>query len=251
VITALLAGLACAVLLSRPVRRGGAAALPLGLLPLPLGAVAALAGPAAGLVVAVVTWAAVRAWRGRARASAAAAERAGAVEAVAVLASELRAGRGPGDALRAASSVAVGPFAAALSSAARALPGGAGPAGVLRSGAAESSAADALRGLAACLQVCAGSGGSLALASDTVAEALRAEEEQRLALETELAGPRATAAMLALLPLAGVLLAAGLGARPLHVLLHTLVGSGCLVLGVGLDLLGVWWTRRLVDRALR
>ena len=54
-----------------------------------------------------------------------------------------------------------------------------------------------------------------------------------------------------LLPLAGVALAAGLGARPGYVLLHTPLGVGCLVLGLVLDGTGLWWTARLVARAGR
>ena len=78
---------------------------------------------------------------------------------------------------------------------------------------------------------------------------LRAEQAQRRAVQAELAGPRATAGMLAILPLAGLVLAAGLGADPLHVLLETPVGWVCLVAGLGLDGLGLLWTGRLVTRA--
>jgi tight adherence protein B len=51
------------------------------------------------------------------------------------------------------------------------------------------------------------------------------------------------------LPVAGLLMAAGLGADPLRVLLSTPLGLVCLVLGLGLDGLGVLWTGRLVRRA--
>ncbi|MFN2538121.1 MAG: type II secretion system F family protein [Mycobacteriales bacterium] len=248
-LAALLAGLGCAVAVGLPVRPTStdvpaAVVAPLVVLGcLVLGLPAAIAG---GLVAVAV----VQALRQRATTRADAAERAGAVEAVAVLAAELRVGRGPGEALAAGAALAEGPFAAALAAASRAMHVGADPSHVLRHASA-SAAHDALRGLAACLQVCAGSGGSLARATDTVAEALRAEQDQRLEVESELAGPRATALMLAGLPLAGTLLAAGLGARPLHVLLHTSIGGGCLVLGVLLDLAGLWWTQRLVAGALR
>jgi len=191
----------------------------------------------------------VRGLRQRSAARRDADERAGAVEAVAVLSAELRAGRAPEQALTVAAAVSEGGFSAALAAAARAVQVGADPAQLLRA-TRGSAAADALRGLAACLQVCHGSGGSLARATDTVAAALRAEQEQRLAVESELAGPRATALMLAGLPVAGTLLAAGLGARPVHVLLHTFVGGICLVTGVLLDLAGLWWTERLVAKVL-
>ncbi|MDX6266629.1 MAG: tight adherence protein [Frankiales bacterium] len=247
-LAALLCGLACVVALGMPRQRSWS--LPLAALPAVAAAAGLLAGLPAALSAGLIALALVHALRRRAASRAADAERAGAVEAVAVLASELRAGRGPADALSVAASVAEGPFSAAVAAASRALQLGADPAQVLRSRADGSAAAAALRGLAACLQVCAGSGGSLARATETVAGALRAEQEQRLAVETELAGPRATALMLAGLPVAGTLLAAGLGARPLHVLLHTVAGGVCLVLGVLLDLVGLWWTERLVTRAL-
>jgi tight adherence protein B len=246
-VTALLAGLGCAVAVGLPTWSSWS--LPVVAAPAIASSVGLLVGLPAGAASGMVTAAAVQAGRRRAVARADAAERAGAVEAIAVLTAELRAGRGPDHALAAASAVSEGPFSAAVAGASRALRAGADPAQVLRA-ASGSAAADALRGLAACLQVCQGSGGSLARATDTVAAGLRADQEQRLAVEAELAGPRATALMLAGLPLAGTLLAAGLGARPLHVLLHTVVGGCCLVLGVLLDLAGLWWTERLVARAL-
>lgn len=106
-----------------------------------------------------------------------------------------------------------------------------------------------LRALAACWTVCARSGAGLAAAVDRLEEGLRAEQAQRRALDAELAGPRATAALLAVLPLVGLLLAAALGADPLRVLLHTPLGLLCLVTGLALDAAGVLWTRRLAARA--
>lgn len=213
------------------------------------GGLLALSGPAAaagGLLGALL---ARRAWVRRTTARARAEERAGAGEALAVLAAELRAGRPPGASLEAAAAVATGPLAETLLAAARSGRFGADPATCLRRGAEASAVPAVLSGLAACWQVCASTGSSLAAAVERLAEGLRAEQVQRLAVEAELAGPRATAAMLAVLPVAGVALAAGLGAQPVHVLLHTPVGMGCLTAGIGLDLLGLWWTGRLVAAA--
>ena len=175
-------------------------------------------------------------------------ERQQAGEACAVLAGELRAGRSAAQALTASADVATGAVRLALLAASSSAGlGGDVPAALLGKASA-SAAPELLAGLGACWQVCAGTGSGLAMAVDRLEEGLRAEQGQRLAVAAELAGPRATAGLLACLPLAGIALAAGLGARPVHVLLHTTIGLACAVLGVGLDGLGVWWTGRLVAR---
>jgi tight adherence protein B len=256
-LTALLAGLSLAVALGwppmrRPVPFGAPArapVLPWWLVLAPGLGLVMVVGPAGGLVLAVLSWCGWRAWQVRLLARGHAEERAGAVEALAVLGSELRVGRPPSDALAIAATVAVGGFASTLAVASRSFALGADPVAALRTGASASAAPEALRGLAACVEVCSSSGSSLALAVETVAESMRADQTQRLVIDAELAGPRATALMLAGLPVAGTLLAAGLGAHPLHVLLHTVVGGACLLAGVGLDLLGLWWTGRLVASA--
>lgn len=106
-----------------------------------------------------------------------------------------------------------------------------------------------LRALAACWRVCSAAGAGLAGAVDRMADGLRAAQAQQRLVESELAGPRATAGLLAVLPLAGVALGAALGAQPLTVLLHTRLGAACLTVGLALDALGVWWTGRIVARA--
>lgn len=206
-------------------------------------------GPVAAIGVLLVVLLGRRALTRRRAARAREAERAGAGEALAVLASELRAGRPPGVALEVAAEVAVGPLASALSAAAASGRLGADPAGCLLRGADASAVPQLLRGLGVCWQVCGSTGSSLAAAVERLAEGMRAEQVQRRAVDAELAGPRATAAMLAALPLAGIALAAGLGARPVHMLLHTPLGMACLGVGVGLDLFGLWWTDRLVTAA--
>ena len=208
-------------------------------------------GVAPALLAAAVGVTGWRWRRRRGRRQARAAERSGAVEACSVLAGELQAGRSPSDALRAAAEVAAGPLASTLRIAGATAGLGGDVATALRSPPPGqlSAVPEVLRALSACWSVCAMSGSGLAAAVARLEEGLRAEQAQRRAVDAELAGPRATAALLALLPLAGLVLAGGLGADPLHVLLHTPAGLVCLVLGVALDGLGVWWTARLVDRA--
>lgn len=206
-------------------------------------------GPAAAVLGLLLGGLGRRAWVRRGRRLDREAERAGAAEALSVLAAELSAGRPPAVALEVAGDMAVGAFATALSTAAGSSRVGADPSGVLLRAAGGSAVPDALRGLAACWEVCGSTGSSLASAVAQLRDGLRAAHAQRLVVEAELSGPRATAALLAVLPLAGIGLAAGLGADPLHVLLETRVGLGCLVAGVALDLTGTWWTGRLVISA--
>ncbi|MFF4650944.1 type II secretion system F family protein [Streptomyces sp. NPDC001380] len=103
--------------------------------------------------------------------------------------------------------------------------------------------------IAACWQVASDSGAGLADALDRVAEALRADRALRETVRGELAGPRTTAALLAVLPVVGLLLGGALGADPLRMLLHTPAGLGCLVAGAALEAAGLLWTARIVRAA--
>ena len=208
-------------------------------------------GPALALVAALGAAVLGAALRRRVRVAALAAERRGAGEACALLAAELRAGRSAGQALEAAAAVAVGPFRGRLLAGAACARFGGDTAAALRddAGGSPTGVPEAAAGLAACWSVCAGTGSGLADAVDRLEQGLRGEAEARRAVDAELGGPRATAGLLAVLPLAGIGLAAGLGARPGHVLLETTVGGVCLVLGVGLDLLGLAWSRRIARAA--
>jgi tight adherence protein B len=109
--------------------------------------------------------------------------------------------------------------------------------------------AEGLRLVAACWRIGAERGGALATVLDGLAAALRDEEAQRQEISTQLAGPRATARLLAGLPLLGLGMATMLGADPLAFLFGTLPGLGCLAGGVGLNVVGLWWTRRLAQSA--
>jgi tight adherence protein B len=176
-------------------------------------------------------------------------ERVNAGEAMAVLAGELRAGRAPNVALRSAASVASGPTAVALLEAAGSASLGAAAAEALVRHAEASAVPELLGGLAVCWDVCQGAGSSLAVAVDRLEEALRADQATREEVEAELEGARSTALLLAGLPVLGLGLGSGLGGDPLHVLLRTPVGWVCLCVGVALELLGLWWTGRIVRAA--
>lgn len=103
--------------------------------------------------------------------------------------------------------------------------------------------------LAACWQVGVESGAGLAEAIERLAAALRAEERNRHEISAQLAGPRATARLLAVLPVVGIVMATGLGQHPIHFLVGSPYGIACLVAGIGIDALGVVWTSRLARAA--
>ncbi|MDD7941716.1 type II secretion system F family protein [Actinomycetospora lutea] len=92
---------------------------------------------------------------------------------------------------------------------------------------------------------------ALAGPAGAVAHDLRARARMAGGLRARLAGPRATAAVLAGLPVLGLLLGEGIGARPWAVLTGGLVGQGLLVVGVGLVCAGLAWTERIVAGVTR
>ncbi|MFB4300449.1 type II secretion system F family protein [Actinomadura sp. NTSP31] len=109
--------------------------------------------------------------------------------------------------------------------------------------------AEGLRLLAACWRIGSERGGTLATVLDGLAGALRDEEAQRQDVAVQLAGPRATARLLAALPLLGTGMAAALGAHPLAFLFGSLPGLACLTTGVALNATGLYWTHRLAESA--
>lgn len=108
---------------------------------------------------------------------------------------------------------------------------------------------DGLRAVAAAWDVAARSGAALALVLGRVAAGLRSDEEARAEVIAALGPPRATAKMLAALPVFGIGLGVSMGASPLRFLLHTGAGALCLAAGTALALLGVWWVEQLASAA--
>ncbi|WP_434451673.1 type II secretion system F family protein [Lentzea sp. E54] len=84
-----------------------------------------------------------------------------------------------------------------------------------------------------------------------VLDATRRDLDQRAAFARQaharMAGPRASAAVLAGLPVLGVLLGELSGARPVHVLTGTAAGQCFLVLGALFLAAGLWWTNRITE----
>ncbi len=172
----------------------------------------AFAGLVAGATAGLlVSNAAVRRQRRR--------QNAAAVEFTATLAADIRAGQPPAEAL-AAAMAAVDPDASLVSP-----------------------------GIEAVWAVSARSGAPVAAVLDRMEQDLQARVRQHREVAAQLAGARATAALLAFLPVLGVGLGMAMGADPVQVLFAEPAGQLALAAGVGLDAAGVLWTSRIVGHA--
>lgn len=172
------------------------------------------------------------------------ADQAAVLEVCDVLAAELAAGRPPGSALAAAAE-RWSPLVAAV----EAVRLGADVPDALRRLADRHPGAGDLRWVAGAWQVSHRSGHGLASALERTAEGLRARRRTRRLVDSELASARATARLVACLPLAVLLMGSGAGSDPWTFLLTTPVGWACLAAGLTLIVLGLWWIERLADRA--
>ncbi len=168
--------------------------------------------------------------------------------ALEVLVGELRVGAHPVRAFAVAADETSGTVAVALRAvAARARLGADVPAGLVD--AARSSALPAhWQRLAVCWELACEHG----LATATLMRAAQRDiaERQRFSarVSSSMAGARATAAILAALPVLGVLLGQLIGARPLNFLLGGGVGGWLLVVGAILACGGQLWSDRITDR---
>ncbi|RKS75359.1 tight adherence protein B [Motilibacter peucedani] len=115
--------------------------------------------------------------------------------------------------------------------------------------AARRAGAEGLGRVAVCWRVGSGAGAGLAASLDVVSDGLQADQALRRQVALELAAPRATARVLAVLPLAGAGLGAAAGARPWEVLLLTRLGHACLAVGTALAVAGLGWVEALARRA--
>ena len=101
--------------------------------------------------------------------------------------------------------------------------------------------------LAALWEVSEDSGAALAGALDRLIAGARQAEQVRREVSAQLAGPRATVRVLALLPLVGLGMGLLMGADPIGFLTGTPWGWVCLVVAAVLEVAGVFWMRRLVS----
>lgn len=100
--------------------------------------------------------------------------------------------------------------------------------------------------LAALWQISEGSGAAMAAALDRLVDGAREAARLRRAIDSELAGPRATVRVLAFLPLIGLGMGFLMGANPLAFLLGSPIGWGCIAAAAALEVAGVLWMRTLV-----
>jgi tight adherence protein B len=173
-----------------------------------------------------------------------AADQAAVLEVCDLLAADLAAGRPPEAALSAAAErwPPLGPVVDALRL-------GADVPEAMRRLAAERRGAADLRWVAGAWQVSQHSGHGLAAALERTARGLRGRRRTRRLVDSELASARATARLVACLPLAVLLMGSGAGSDPWSFLLGTPVGWACAAVGVSLVGAGLWWIERMADRA--
>ena len=176
-------------------------------------------GPVAGAVMAAYGGAGLVLAHGRAKARRFSSDRAAAVETVSTLAAELRAGL---------------PVPVAVATARTDLGDPVPPGGVAVVGR-----------LMSAVELAELSGAPLADVLDRLEIHLRAMERARLTAQAQAAGARASAGLLAVLPVGGVALGYAVGADPLAMMVHTRLGAACVAAAVLLQFTGLAWSARI------
>jgi tight adherence protein B len=209
---------------------------------------ALFAGPAGAAVALATTTALLTgfrlAYRERRRRAALAARRS-VTGACAALASQLRIGRVPSEAL-----TVVAQDSPVLNRARSSFELGGDVVSVWRAQSADPGCGG-LRDLARAWGVSAETGAPMAAALEQVAVSLADDQALGAVVAGELAGPRATGKIMAGLPLCGIALGYALGGDPIEFLLQGPLGWGCLVCGVALAAAGVLWVEALAQQAAR
>ncbi len=100
------------------------------------------------------------------------------------------------------------------------------------------------------LELSSQSGSSINEALTQVADKLMTRRNQEQLIATELASTKATVYVLAGLPIMGAGMGLMLGSDSISWLLGSPAGRVCLALGIGLELVGWFWIKRLLNRAL-
>ncbi|MGE2817631.1 type II secretion system F family protein [Mycobacterium heidelbergense] len=168
--------------------------------------------------------------------------------ALEVLVGELRVGSHPVDAFRVAADETGGAVAGSLRAVAARARLGADVAAGLRAAARSSAQPTYWDRLAVCWQLANDHGLAIATLMRTAQRDIAERQRFSARAASGMAGARATAAILAGLPLLGVLLGQLIGARPLEFLLSGQGGGWLLVVGVTLACGGLLWSDRITGR---
>ncbi|MBV8933819.1 MAG: type II secretion system F family protein [Kutzneria sp.] len=175
----------------------------------------------------------------------------GMVGALGALMAELRIGAHPAAAAERAAADAEPSAARAMTAVASAARLGGDVNRVLLVGAKqEPFLRDILRQVGHAWRLAAGHGVPLAELLDAVRRDLEQRHRFTMQVNARMAGPRASAAVLAVLPELGVLLGEAIDARPMHVLANTVIGQTLLVIGAALICGGVLWSAKLTEHAV-
>ncbi|MGO1388773.1 type II secretion system F family protein [Brachybacterium alimentarium] len=133
-----------------------------------------------------------------------------------------------------------------LAEMARAAAAGADP---RRAASGSLARSETIGSLGAALSVCERTGAPTAGMLQSLADALRDLHDAAQARRSAFTGPRSTAKILLVLPLAGLGLGVLLGGDPLRLLVSSPSGHLLGALGIALTGLGWWWMQRLIHRA--
>ena len=170
--------------------------------------------------------------------------------ALEVVVGELRVGAHPLRAFTIAADESAGGVGESLRKVATRAQLGADVAAGLRSAAGSSSVPAYWDRLAVCWQLAAEHGLAMSTLMTTAHRDIVGRQRFANGVQAGLAGARATAAILAGLPILGVALGELIGARPIRFLLGGGTGGWLLVAGVGLVGMGVTWSDHIVDRLM-
>nr|WP_090346586.1 type II secretion system F family protein [Mycolicibacterium malmesburyense]CRL79205.1 type II secretion system protein [Mycolicibacterium malmesburyense] len=226
--------------------RRGAVRVPLALWPAGVLAALTVVAPLGVVVAGAIAAASVSARARRRRRSRARAAEAAALEgALDVLVGELRIGAHPVAAFDTAAAEVDGAAAVSLRTVAARARMGADVAAGLRSAARRSALPAYWQRLATCWELAQSRGLAIATLMHTAQRDIVARERFSAQVNAGMAGARATATVLAVLPLLGVGLGELIGAQPLRFLFST--GQWLLVAGVTLTCVGLAWSDRITS----
>ncbi|WP_027936208.1 type II secretion system F family protein [Amycolatopsis sp. ATCC 39116] len=200
---------------------------------------------AAGALLGLAGW---RQWHARRRSKSGFAMRRAMAEALHAMVVDLRAGATPALAAESAAADAPRPVAEILDAVAGAARLGGNLDETLATVTTAEPLSAARRRLVRAWSLSQRHGLPLADLLDAVRQDITAELRFTSQSEAAMSGPRASAMVLAALPVFGLLLGEGMGAHPTHILFATPSGNALLLLGTALITTGAAWSAHLTRR---